>query len=174
MTDTTGTASRFRRLVIAASLVGGLANLAAVAVVPGSSQALVTHSGSGLGSIISEEQPHVATRYQLYGQLREIAAGGSIRVPANVLDDYTLEHLSRLDVDLVTGQRPIAERVVDAVDRSVRHDGWTEVDLGSITDVPYVIATAGDDPVELRVYVTRRTRTIVVLDAALAEEIGLR
>ena len=91
-----------------------------------------------------------------------------------MLDDYTLEHLSRLDVDQVTGQRPIAERVVDAVDRSIIHDGWTEVDLGSIDDVPYVIAIAEDDPVELRVYVTRRTRTFVVLDAALAAEVGLR
>ena len=89
--DPASSAPRFVRFVVAASLLGGLINLGGLVVVPDESQAFDRHSGGSLGILIAEEHTHIASRYQLYGQLRDVGSGATVDIPRNILDEYVLE-----------------------------------------------------------------------------------
>jgi hypothetical protein len=172
-TDSATPAGRFFRLVVVASLVGGLANLGVSIVVPAQSRALHDHSGASLGALLAEEQTHVAERYQIYGQLRDLADGAAVTIPRNMLDAYVLEHLAGMTVTTEVNQRRIPDRVLAAILPDVRYEGVTETRVGAVDVRPYIVATSVDTPERLEVYVLRDSGTIIVLDRALADANGL-
>jgi len=171
--DSLSPAGRFVRLVVVASLLGGVANLGVSVVVPARSSALHDHTSASLGALLAEEQTHVARRYQFYGELGELADGAAITIPRNMLDTYVLEHLSGMTVTRAVNQRRIRDEVLTAVLGDVRYRGVTEPKVGSVEIRSYVVATSEDAPEQLEVYVLRDSGTIVVLDRPLADENGL-
>lgn len=162
---------RFARLVVVIALLGGLVNLAAGLVFLDELAPLAPSSSGHLGVLLSEGQEHAAERYQIYGDLRDVAAGAVIIVPKELLDTYELMHLSQLDVERSTKSRRVPERLLDAIADRVVRSGSTEPTVGTTDDLRrYVIAFQAAAPSNVEVFVTRRSGTIVVLDAQLARE----
>lgn len=167
-----GPGARFARFFVAAALLGSLANLGVTIALPGNSQPIRQH-GSGLGDFLGGEQRHVAERYEAYGELRDLAAGGSIVIPRKVLDAYTLTQLSDLTVTKVAGRRRVAEAALETAGPFQLHEGTTELTMGG-EKVPYVIAVMDPGASEFVAVVTRRSGTILIVDRALADEIGAK
>lgn len=172
MTPADRMAARFTRYVIVLALVGGVANLGGELAVPAESRSIRAHSSGSLGAILADEQPHVRERYQLYGRLRDLAAGATIVVPRDLLDVATLELIAGLDVEIAPNRRRITEGKLRLLPDGTESD-VTEPTVGSSELYPYTIALASDDPDRLLVYLTRRTNTILIVDPPTAAAMEL-
>jgi len=166
-------ATRFTRFVVVLAIVGGLVNLGGELAVPEESRSVRTHSSGTLGGLLPEEQEHVRQRYQLYGQLRDLASGGTIVVPPDLLDSATLQYLSGMEVERSGDRRRVTEATLRRLPDTIRYRDMTEPTVRSSDLYPYVVAVSGDDPERLLTYVTRRSNTIIIVDLATAAAMGL-
>ncbi len=173
MTAPNSVASRFVRFVIALALVGGLLNLGGELAVPAESRGVRFHSGGTLGELLPEEHEHVRERYQLYGQLRDLAFGGTIVVPGDVLNTATLRYLSGLDVERSDDSRRVPEATLQRLPDVVRYRAVTEPTVGSAELYPYVVAVAADTPDRLLTFVTETSNTLIIVDPATATAMEL-
>lgn len=166
-------ATRFTRFVIVLAIVGGLVNLGGDLAVPAESRSVRTHSSGTLGGLLPEEHEHVRHRYQLYGQLRDLASGRTIVVPRDVLDTATLQFLSGMEVERSGDRRRVAEATLRRLPDTIRYRDVTEPTVGSNSRYPYVVAMSADEPERLLTYVTRRSNTIIIVDPATAAAMEL-
>jgi hypothetical protein len=173
MTERQSMASRFTRFVIVVAVAGGLVNLGGELAVPAESRSVRAHSSGTLGGLLPEEQEHVRERYQLYGQLRDLAAGGTIVVPRDLLDTATLRFLSGMEVERSADRRRVSEAALRRLPDTVRYREVTEPTVGSGELFPYVVAVSATNPDRLLTYVTRRSNTILIVDPVTAAAMEL-
>ncbi len=167
------TTTRFTRFVIVLALVGGLVNLGIELAVPPESRSVRTHSSGTLGGLLSDEHDFVKQRYQLYGQLRDVAPGGAIVIPSDLLDTRTLQYLSGLEVERSGGLRRVDESALERLPDAIRYRDVTEPTVGSGELYPYVVAVTDDAPAALLTFVTRVSNTILIVDRATAAAMQL-
>jgi hypothetical protein len=173
MTTDHATTHRFVRLVVGVAIVGGLVNLGGELALPAESRSVRVHSGGTLGSLLAEEPEAVRERYQLYGQLRDLAFGSTIILPGDLLDTATLTYLSGLDVERSDDDRRVAEATLRGLPDVIRYRDVTEPTVGSPERYPYVVAVADATPDRLLAYVTRVSNTLIIVDPATAEAMEL-
>jgi hypothetical protein len=173
MTTRNPTANRFVRFVVGIAVIGGLVNLGTELAVPAESRSLRIHSGGTLGELLPEEHKPVRERYQLYGQLRDLAFGGTIVIPRDLLDTATLEYLSGLAVERSDDDRRVAEAVLRLLPDVIRYREVTEPTVGSTERYPYVVAVANDAPQRLLAYVTQDSNTLLIVDPETAATMEL-
>ena len=124
-------------------MVAALINLVGSAVVPLESQPVQFSASGTLGSLTVSQQPHVAERFGLYGQLRDLAAGGSVIVPRRpILDPYTLAHYSLVEVDVQDFPGKLTAKQAEVLLEDTRFSGNSETVGRDVR--PYVIVAASD------------------------------
>jgi hypothetical protein len=130
-------------------LVAALANVAGSATVPLVSQPVRIHGSESLGTLSTDGHEHLARRFGVYGQLRDLAAGGAITVPdQRILDDYTLAHYSLLEVAVEDYPVELTDGQAQILLENTRFSGETEVVGRKMR--PYVVVSASDEVTALR------------------------
>jgi hypothetical protein len=118
------------------------------------------HASGSLGTLTVDQQPHVAERFGLYGQLRDLAAGGSIIVPGrSILDAYTLAHYSRLDVEVQDYPAKLTRKQAEALLEEARFSGAGEMVGREVR--PYVVVATSEEVGTMRVVLFKDTVFVV-------------
>lgn len=131
---------------------------------PLESQPVQFYASGTLGNLTVGQQAHIAQRFGLYGQLRDLAAGGSMIVPDRViLNPYTLAHYSLLDVDVEEYPVKLTKKQAEVLLQDARFSGEGEIVGGEIR--PYVVVATSDEVTTMRLVLFQDT--VVVVEESL-------
>ena len=165
-------ARRFAGFVVIGSLVAALINLAGSVAVPLESQPVLFRASGSLDSLIVSEQAHLSQRFGLYGQLRDLAGGGSVIVPdLSILDRYTLVHFSLLDVEVEDYPVELTKEQAEVLLQDVRFSGEGEIVISGRDVRPYVVVGTSDAISTMRVVLFDDT-VFVVEESLYAAVVG--
>mgnify|MGYP001552526164 CR=1 FL=1 len=129
-------------------------------MVPLESQPVQFHASGSLGVLTVDQQPHIAQRFGLYGQLRDLAAGGSVIVPErSILDPYTLVHYARLEVDVQDYSAKLTRKQAEALLENTRFSGDGEIVGREVR--PYVVVATSEEIGTMRVVLFKDTVFVV-------------
>ena len=130
------------------------------AAVPLESQPVQFQASGTLGSLTVGQQAHIARRFGAYGQLRDLAAGGSIIVPDRpILDHYTLVHYSRLDVEVEEYPVKLTKNQAEILFEDAGLLGEGEIVGREVR--PYVVVATSDEVTTMRVVMFGGTVVLV-------------
>lgn len=130
--------------------------------VPLESQPVLIRGSGSLDSLIVSEQAHLVERFGLYGQLRDLAGGGSVIVPEPpILDHYTLIHFTLVDVEVEDYPVELTEEQAEALLQDVRFAGEGEMVISGRDVYPYVVVATSDAVSAMRVVLFGDTVFIV-------------
>lgn len=117
---------------------------------PLESQPVQFHASGTLGNLTVDQQPHIAQRFGLYGQLRDLAAGGAVILPGrSTLDPYTLAHYSLLEVEVQDYPAKLTKKQAEVLLEDTRFSGHSEIIGREIR--PYVVVAVSDEIGTVRV-----------------------